>query len=60
MDKANVSDPIAWSMNYLRGNFASLIRIAGYSGLAERLDEAALTAALPGVKKALRDSVPQA
>jgi hypothetical protein len=54
-----VSDPIAWSMDYLRGNFASLIRIAGYAGLADRLDEAALTAALPGVEKALRDSVPQ-
>ena len=46
-------------MDYLRGNFASLIRIAGYSGLADRLDEAALTATLPGVEKALRDSVPQ-
>ena len=60
MDKANVSDPSAWPMDYLRGNCASLIRIAGYGGLADRLDEAALTAALPGVEKALRDSVPQA
>ena len=60
LNTTRVSDPIAWSMDYLRGNFASLIHIAGYSGLAERLDEAALTAALPGVKKALRDSVPQA
>jgi len=59
MNTTRVSDPIAWSMDYLRGNFASLIRIAGYSGLADRLDEAALTAALPGVEKALRDSVPQ-
>ena len=57
--RMKVSDPIAWSMDYLRGNFKSLIRIAGYSGLADRLDEAALTAALPGVEKALRDSVPQ-
>ena len=60
LNTTRVSDPIMWSMDYLRGNFASLIRIAGYSGLAERLDEAALTAALPGVEKALRDSVPQA
>jgi len=60
LNKTRVSDPIAWSMDYLRGNFASLIRIAGYGGLADRLDEAALTAALPGVEKALRDSVPQA
>src|SRR5205809_616541 len=58
MNKANVSDPVKWSMDYLRGNFASLIRIAGYSGLADRLDEAALTAALPAVEKALRDTVP--
>jgi hypothetical protein len=46
-------------MDYLRGNFASLIRIAGYGKLADQLNEAALTAALPGVEKALRDSVPR-
>src|SRR6266849_10475978 len=58
MDKTKVSDPIAWSMAYLRGNVASLVRIAGYSALAEQLDEGALTAALPTVEKALRDSIP--
>jgi len=58
MDKTKVSDPIAWSMDYLRGNVASLVRIAGYSALADQLDEAALTAALPTVEKALRDSIP--
>jgi predicted DNA-binding ribbon-helix-helix protein len=60
MDKANVSDPIAWSMDYLRGNITSLVRIAGYNALAEQLDEAVLTAVLPTVEKALRDSVPVA
>ena len=60
MDKTKVSDPIAWSMDYLRGNVASLVRIAGYSALAEQLDEAVLTAVLPTVEKALRDSVPAA
>jgi len=60
MNTTRVSDPIAWSMDYLRGNFASQIRIAGYGRLADRLDEAALTAVLPGVEKALRDSVPRA
>ena len=59
LNKARVSDPIAWSMDYLRGNFTSLVRIAGYGGLADRLNEAALTAALPGVEKAMRDSVPR-
>jgi len=58
MDKTNVSDPIAWSMDYLRGNVTSLVRIAGYKALAEQLDEAVLTAALPTVDKALRDSIP--
>jgi predicted DNA-binding ribbon-helix-helix protein len=58
MDKANVSDPIAWSMDYLRGNVASLVRVAGYSNLADEVDEAALAAALPTVEKALRDSIP--
>ena len=60
MDKANVSDPIAWSMDYLRGNFASLLRIAGYDKLAAQIDEAALAGALPGVEKALRESAPRA
>jgi hypothetical protein len=58
MDKANVSDPVEWSMDYLRGNVASLIRIAGYSALAEQVDEGMITAALPTVEKAMRDSVP--
>jgi len=58
MDKTKVSDPIAWSMDYLRGNVASLVRVAGYSALADQVDEAALTAALPTVEKALRDSIP--
>ena len=59
LNKARASDPVAWSMDYLRGNFASLIRVAGYSRLAEHLDEGALAAALPGVEKAMRDSVPR-
>ena len=58
MDKTKVSDPITWSMDYLRGNVASLVRIAGYSALADQLDGAALNAALPTVEKALRDSIP--
>ena len=58
MDKAKVSDPIAWTMDYLQGNVASLIRIAGYSALADQVDEGVLTAALPTVEKALRDSIP--
>jgi hypothetical protein len=60
LNKERVSDPIAWTIDYLRGNFASLVRIAGYGQVAERLDEAALAGMLPGVEKALRDSVPRA
>src|SRR3989442_1719652 len=33
MNTTRVSDPISWSMDYLRGNFASQIRIAGYGRL---------------------------
>jgi hypothetical protein len=58
LNKARASDPIAWTIDYLRGNFTSLVRIAGYGRLADDLDEQALTAALPGIEKALRDSVP--
>ena len=60
MDKTKVADPIAWTLDYLQGNVASLVRLAGYSALAEQLDEAVLTAALPTVEKALRDSIPAA
>jgi hypothetical protein len=60
LNTVRVSDPIAWSMDYLRGNVATLVRIAGYGACADRLDEEALTLALPGVEKALRDSVSQA
>jgi hypothetical protein len=59
LNKARVSDPIAWTMDYLCGNVTTLVRIAGYGALADRLDEGALTAAMPGVEKALRDSVPR-
>jgi hypothetical protein len=59
LNKARASDPIAWTMDYLCGNLPSLLRIAGYSRLAETLDEGAVMAALPGVEKALRDSVPR-
>src|SRR5262249_3335026 len=58
MDKTKVTDPIAWSMDYLRGNITSLVRVAGYSALADQLDEGVLCAALPTVEKALRDSIP--
>jgi hypothetical protein len=58
LNKAKVTDPIDWTMDYLRGNVTSLVRIAGYGSMADRLDEEALAAALPGVEKALRDSVP--
>jgi hypothetical protein len=59
MDKTRVTDPIAWSMDYLRGNITSLVRIAGYSALADQLDEGVLTTALPTVEKALRDAIPE-
>jgi len=58
MDKAKVSDPINWSMDYLRGNITSLVRVAGYRALADQLDEGVLDAALPTVEKAMRDSIP--
>ena len=59
LNKARASDPIAWTIEYLRGNFASLVRIAGYGRLADSLEEGRLDAALPGVEKAMRDSVPR-
>jgi len=59
LNTGRVSDPIAWTMDYLRGNMKTLVRIAGYGQCADRLDEDALSAALPGVEQALRDSAPR-
>src|SRR5438132_277317 len=60
LNTTRVTDPVAWTIDYLRGNFTSLVRIAGYGKLADQLDEAALTATLPGLEKALRESAPRA
>ena len=60
LNTTRATDPIAWTIDYLRGNFTSLVRIAGYGKLADQLDEAALTATLPGLEKALRESAPRA
>lgn len=60
LNTPRVDDPIAWTIQYLRGNMSSLVRVAGYGRLADRLDDMALDAALPGVEKALRDSAPRA
>ena len=60
LNTTRATDPIAWTFDYLRGNFTSLVRIAGYGKLADQLDEAALTATLPGLEKALRESAPRA
>jgi hypothetical protein len=57
--RMRVADPITWTMDYLRGNIASLVRIAGYGQCADQLDEAALSAVLPGVEQALRASALQ-
>jgi hypothetical protein len=58
LNKARASDPITWTIDYLRGNVKSLVRVAGYGRLADGLDEEALTAAMPRLEKALRDSIP--
>src|SRR2546427_12347304 len=60
LNTTRATDPIAWTIDYLRGNFTSPVRIAGYGKLADQLDEAALTATLPGLEKALRESAPRA
>jgi len=59
LNMARVTDPVAWTMDYLQGNVASLVRIAGYGRLADQIDDATVMAILPNVEKALHDSVPR-
>jgi hypothetical protein len=55
-----VPDPIAWTLAELSGNLVSMIRTAGYDGVADRVDADAVSAAVPQVAAAIREVTPAA
>ena len=55
-----VPDPVAWTLAELSGNLVSMIRTAGYDGVADRVDADAVSAAVPQVAAAIREVTPAA
>ncbi len=54
LDKASFPDPVAWTIEQLGGNLATLIRTAGYDSVADRVDQAAVAHVLPEVESFMR------
>ena len=55
LDDQEVPDPVAWTLAQLAGNLVSMIRTAGYDGVADRVDQGAVTDAIPKVEAAIRE-----
>ena len=54
LDKASVPDSVAWTIEQLAQNLAEMIRTAGYAGIAEQVDEAAVAQILPELESLMR------
>jgi hypothetical protein len=55
LDRREVPDPVAWTLAQLSGNLVSMIRTAGYDSVADRVDQDAVTDAIPRVKAAIHE-----
>lgn len=56
LGKDEVPDPIAWTLEQLRSQLQPMIREAGYDGVAERVDQGAVAAALPELESFMRSA----
>ena len=54
LDKTSVPDSVAWTIEQLGQNLVEMIQTAGYSGVANRVDQAAVTQVLPEVESLMR------
>ena len=54
LDKASVPDSVAWTIEQLGQNLVEMIHTAGYAGVAEAVDQAAVTHVLPEVESLMR------
>ncbi len=59
LDKGEVPDPVAWTLEQLSSNLLSIIQTAGYKDFASSVDQDAVAAALPQVEVAIRSSIPE-
>lgn len=54
LDKETVPDSIAWTMEQLGENLAEMINTAGYSNIAEQVDQAAVKGILSEIESLMR------
>ena len=54
LDKASVPDSVAWTIEQLGQNLVEMIHTAGYAGVAEAVDQTAVTQVLPEVESLMR------
>lgn len=54
LDKASVPDSVAWTIEQLGENLVEMIHTAGYSSVAEQVDQAAVAQVLPEVESFMR------
>ena len=54
LDKESVPDSIAWTIEQLGKNLAEMINTAGYSSVAEQVDQAAVKQILPEIESIMR------
>ncbi len=54
LDKASVPDSVAWTIEQLGQNLVEMIHTAGYSSVADNVDQAAVAQVLPEVESLMR------
>ena len=54
LDKESVPDSVAWTIEQLGQNLAEMIHTAGYSSIADKVDQAAVAQVLPEVESLMR------
>lgn len=50
LDKETVQDSVAWTIEQLGNNLSDMIKTAGYSNIAEKVDQAAVVQILPEIE----------
>ena len=54
LDKESVPDSVAWTIEQLGQNLVEMIHTAGYSSVADKVDQAAVAQVLPEVESLMR------
>ena len=58
LDRAKVDDPLDWSLGQIRGHLPEMLETAGFTDLAGKVDQEALSAGWTKVKDAVAATAP--